>query len=156
MLKYVLLNFGVNIFLNYYWYNNCMIITYLARFLSSSSTGVLKVTSSLKDDMFIGEPIYILSFSALFSLVPLKCCEPLLSLWKISHHYDSWWSTMICIICMPNQIWYSKSDLLSEFLHWKESLIAVCSKFLQFLSFVCFTKSATLVLLSFKPPQLQI
>ena len=132
------------------------IITYLARFLSpSSSTGVLKVASSLNDDMFIGVPIYVLSFSTLFLLFLVKCCAPLLSLLEISHHYDSWRSTMICIICMPNQIWYSICELLSEFLRWRESLMALRLNFFQLLSFICYTESAALIILSFKPPLVQ-
>ena len=132
------------------------IITYLARFVSpSSSTGVLKVASSLNDDMFIGVPIYVLSFSTLFLLFLVKCCAPLLSLLEISHYYDSWRSTMICIICMPNQIWYSMCELLSEFLHWRESFMALCLSFFQPLSFICYTESAALIILSFKPPLVQ-
>ena len=132
------------------------IITYLARFVSpSSSTGVLKVASSLNDDMFIGVPIYVLSFSTLFLLFLVKCCAPLLSLLEISHYYDSWRSTMICITCMPNQIWYSICELLSEFLHWRESLMELRLNFFQFLSFICYTESAALIILSFKPPLVQ-
>ena len=128
------------------------IITYLARVVSpSSSTGVLKVASSLNDDMFIGEPIYVISFSTLFSLLLVKCCAPLLSLLEISHYYDSWRPTMICITCMPNQIWYSICELLSEFLHWRESLIDLHLKLLQSLSFIYYIKSAAWTLLSFKP-----
>ena len=127
-------------------------ITYLARFLSpSSSTGVLKVASSLNDDMFIGEPIYVLSFSTLFSLFLGKWCAPLLSLLEISHHYDSWRSTMICIICIPNQIWYYICELLREFIHWRERLMALRLNFFQYLSFICYTESAALIILSFKP-----